>query len=344
MFCLLAFTATSEAQYPSESSHQITVALNRAGATESLQMSLVWPVATDSIQTNMSDDHCRVHLTVKKSIYEPWPGDFCDRSKWRSGDCLPPWHSLHNRGDLAAHALAQFSFPDQMNGKFEDSKAGWFSLSGVDMVRVIIRRMLDAVEHSSNSDCLATICGSTNESEGPVWYLRVHGPIRASPAGCPVLILSALDRRLSRKLIRRGLRNAETDAADIERLTVGVPSCRILVMFIYTEEQSLILRYVLRLNSSKIRPNPWQEANIPLGRHEPWLATFLSPLYVDNRVYPSSECSMKSLGIAQSSITCTYCFLVSEDVKRCSRCKSVKYCSAKCQRADWYRHKTSCSK
>lgn len=33
-----------------------------------------------------------------------------------------------------------------------------------------------------------------------------------------------------------------------------------------------------------------------------------------------------------------------EKLKRCSKCKVVKYCSAECQREDWALHKAVCRK
>ncbi|GAQ90657.1 hypothetical protein KFL_006680060 [Klebsormidium nitens] len=30
------------------------------------------------------------------------------------------------------------------------------------------------------------------------------------------------------------------------------------------------------------------------------------------------------------------------ELKRCSRCKSARYCSAQCQRADWKEHRKTC--
>ena len=41
---------------------------------------------------------------------------------------------------------------------------------------------------------------------------------------------------------------------------------------------------------------------------------------------------------------CSYCFIKSENLLRCSRCKYLKYCDANCQRKDWKSsHKVECT-
>jgi hypothetical protein len=42
-----------------------------------------------------------------------------------------------------------------------------------------------------------------------------------------------------------------------------------------------LLRFVLRSNSTKIKPTTWQKNHLPLEENSPWLATFISPLYLD---------------------------------------------------------------
>ena len=42
------------------------------------------------------------------------------------------------------------------------------------------------------------------------------------------------------------------------------------------------------------------------------------------------------------SISCLNCGKIGQDLKRCSRCRHVNYCSTKCQRADWIQHKIAC--
>lgn len=36
------------------------------------------------------------------------------------------------------------------------------------------------------------------------------------------------------------------------------------------------------------------------------------------------------------NLMCFYCFKECNDLKRCSKCKLIKYCSRECQSNDWY--------
>ena len=39
----------------------------------------------------------------------------------------------------------------------------------------------------------------------------------------------------------------------------------------------------------------------------------------------------------------TYCRVVSKDLKVCTRCRNISYCSQDCQRKDWKNHKAICT-
>ena len=39
---------------------------------------------------------------------------------------------------------------------------------------------------------------------------------------------------------------------------------------------------------------------------------------------------------------CNRCKEIRKNLRRCSRCKLVKYCDSKCQIADWIHHKEMC--
>ena len=123
-----------------------------------------------------------------------------------------------------------------------------------------------------------------------------------------------------------------------------------------------MLRYALRVNSTKVKPTVWQMENLPQSSEDsPWMATYVSPLY---SVFSNSGCfSMKELvNAARSSEPnrpshrslslsafnkdywpcCAQCFVKCVDLKRCKRCHHVSYCSVNCQKNHWLTHKVVC--
>nr|CAH0102531.1 unnamed protein product [Daphnia galeata] len=119
-----------------------------------------------------------------------------------------------------------------------------------------------------------------------------------------------------------------------------------------TDEGTKLLRYVLRLNSTKMKPSSWQENNLSLGKYSPFLATYISPLYQekfyhcdekeDDATSKTSDAGLNEASATRDSQpnTCAVCGKQSRDkFKRCSRCKITEYCTVECQRADWRKHK-----
>lgn len=118
-----------------------------------------------------------------------------------------------------------------------------------------------------------------------------------------------------------------------------------------------LLRYLLRLNSTKVEPDPWKLTNLPLGEERsPWMASFISPLYSERildccklftpvRPVPVFEKMQQqqpnSISYAASR-HCAACFKEDVGLKKCSKCISILYCSADCQREHWNTHKPTC--
>lgn len=49
-------------------------------------------------------------------------------------------------------------------------------------------------------------------------------------------------------------------------------------------------------------------------------------------------------GNEQNIVQCAKCrkFMCKHKIKRCSKCKQIRYCSKECQKADWDSHKSEC--
>jgi len=87
-----------------------------------------------------------------------------------------------------------------------------------------------------------------------------------------------------------------------------------------------------------------------LGTHDPKLVPiFVRPLHSDRRSdfhkVASSTQEIKE-GAARVTLLCTECFKSELDIgvplRRCGKCKSVRYCSRECQKRDWPKHKSTC--
>ncbi|CAG2181317.1 unnamed protein product, partial [Oppiella nova] len=42
-----------------------------------------------------------------------------------------------------------------------------------------------------------------------------------------------------------------------------------------------------------------------------------------------------SLNASQKAQRCDHCFKINDNLRKCSKCKSMYYCDQKCQRSDW---------
>ncbi|EFX62616.1 hypothetical protein DAPPUDRAFT_120058 [Daphnia pulex] len=109
----------------------------------------------------------------------------------------------------------------------------------------------------------------------------------------------------------------------------------------------LLWNLILRLNSTKIVPSSEQTRHLASGMNGSWLfATFVSPLYVDAPVNPQDVRSQFSTNDSTSADEkcCGACKKVPQIPKRCSRCRSIVYCSVECQRSNWPQHKLLCKR
>lgn len=53
--------------------------------------------------------------------------------------------------------------------------------------------------------------------------------------------------------------------------------------------------------------------------------------------------SIREMASIWENLACSACGSREKKVHRCSRCRSARYCSKECQRADWAKHKTECA-
>ena len=245
------------------------------------------------------------------------------------------------------HIEAQFDCDHLGMEKYSFKRA---SIDLLDEVREIVRAIFYG--NHNNKFYLFAIC----LSDDPVLYLRIQPIVRFSSFGAPLLIVSAMDYQLALLLMAKGTLDAEQYQLDNHRLfTEGVsrPVCTIRTSSV---QEINLFRYVLRVNSTRMRRSVWQSKNLPRGENSPWLATFLSPLYTEtidfycskideiNRSMPFRITFNDILFIKFCSLTsCSACFVKKVKLNKCSCCKTVAYCSTSCQKVHWPKHKLVCS-
>ncbi len=344
---------STDQEKPCESAHLVTLSLSQPDSMQPLVLSFPHPVLVDNIRATLHRKDRFVDLILTKATREPWPCEFrpIENSKF-SVERFKPWEDK-KKNSLAIHLSAQFNITFLMNNPSE------LMTSALNEVREIIKtlfvgttvhgRELFAIQRRSKS--------STKSSSSAEWYVRAHLPIRTTPAGSPILILSVVDNRLAETLAESKKLDKEQSLADFTRIFAQRlnASENLLTTFMNSEEEVQLWRYVLRLNSTKMVPSAWQKKNLPLGENSPWLATFVVPLYNDSPVNKvgfeleknnNAPVSIKTTarGKVNEKGCCASCKKIPENLKRCSRCRAIDYCSVECQRAHWPQHKIVCSK
>jgi hypothetical protein len=321
---------------PCQSAHDVIISLSQPTSIKPLKISFPYPIMVNEIRATLRRKDRSINLVLKKALYEPWPYEFhTQQSRWIVLDSLKLWEDKNTGKSLGIHLGTQFKLSDIKNMTLSKKSA-------LNEVRGTIKSLfLSAAVHGRNEYFGIRRKDST---QSPDWYIRAHLPLRISPVGSPLLILSAVDHRLAENLIAKGKLNEDDAFNDYVRI-YAQPSNGSTQMFLtFTSEEEQLLRYILRLNSTQIVPSNWQRKNLPQGENSPWLATFISPLYDDNPLHQASDSDALQTPKEKKNdqYNCASCRKISENLKRCSRCRTVVYCSVECQHGHWALHKTVC--
>ena len=329
---MLGFKVTANCErkmiWPCESTHHITFSID---GVEPVIITLPFPVLLPSSTTLKSIALPRpggiVEVVLEKTLHDLWPDDvISDRLRWNA-EKLVLWTDVET---LKLHLRYQFC------QDYFEKKLYKVTDELVVLVREIIFFVFNEVALNGHERFQLKVQGST---DSPDWFIRAHPPVRTSPGGTPILLLSALDHHLQERLQSEGKLDIDRSKKSFHRIFGHVPAEEKVVLPIVSAEVAQLLRYVLRLNSTKIRPSSWQNENLPQGKSpSPWLATFVRPLYLD-----SAKCSSTVSKPATTIDSCAKCGKTGDHLKLCVRCKTVSYCSFDCRRADSSKHKRSCS-
>ena len=305
-----------------------------------LTLSFPHPFLADSVNATLYRKNRCVNLVMAKALREPWPVEFrANETSKLIVQSLKLWEEKERTNSLAAHLGNQYSMTDPISVLKNPESM----ISALNLVRGIIKSIF--IGSFVNNQHYFGIQREGSSIRHPDWYIRVHPPIRTTSAGSPFLLLSSVDYRLAEKLATSGKLERHKAADDFFRIFEGYS--KPLTIWVNPEGESQLLslwRYVLRINSTKMEPSPWQKKNLPLGENSPWLATFIAPLYAyfpfDNFVLNLDEIAGKMRNEKES---CFSCKKTPQNPKRCSRCRAVVYCSVECQRSHWSQHKITCA-
>ena len=230
-----------------------------------------------------------LHLVMKKSLNDAWPAEFGGRSKWDTDRLVKPWRDLPGNGTIKMHVEAQFdcvrlqSLPQSPQVSRKKNQL----ISVLDQVREMVRTLFLSHCNDNKSFNLFAICNKSQPNE-PVFHLRVHPPVRFTPQGSPLLLVSVFNHQLARQFIGQGKLDAEENQFDFHRIITERVSREVCTIRTSSANELDLFTYVLRVNSTKMRRGAWQSKNLPRGEYSPWMPTFVTPLYIE---HISNECT-----------------------------------------------------
>lgn len=325
---------------PCDSIHDVPIGLNEPSDPKPLLLSFPYPVLIDKIHATVHHKDRLIDLVLKKALLEPWPEDFDHvHSKWNP-DSLKPWKNGVGLNSMKNHIYSQ-RMPHYLESE----------LLAMSMVRSMIYNVFLKLEETKKEVYVNIRLKGAPAATGTYWVLRAHPPILTSPQGSPLILVSAMDVKQPQEK-----KNIDKVQKDLHRIFSHNVNSENALMMIGTAEELEFIRFVLRLNSTKIAPTAWQKTNLQLEEDKPFLTTFISPLYFDvpmsNQDYdkllekygfaPTKPVMCTLTGAMVDENCCSHCMKTSANLKRCGKCRSVLYCNVECQRLHWPQHRSVC--
>jgi hypothetical protein len=223
--------------------------LTQPSKIKPLSLTFPFPILAKNVQATLHPKRRHVDLLLKKSLLEPWPCEFHSKKfKWIIGD-LVPWKNVpltpeDGFKNVEHHLTSQFVSKEISVAHFRDSKC-----SALDNLRfklaVLMTSGAEFASYGRNDDC---------------YLLKLHRPLLTSPTGTPILLITALNGILSRKIGQNVYtikptvpKEKETEQRKIVEkvFPLGTPKDIKRIMDAETEEEFQLFRFLLRLNSTR---------------------------------------------------------------------------------------------
>ena len=276
-------------------------------------------------------------ISLLKGLQYPWPCEIqsIDRSRWITNN-LKTWVDyFEGPHSLQVHLNCQFLLGEQSLPITSIEK------SPLNSIRESIKKLFLEPKY--------VFLFITHQAD--LFRVKVHQPIVISPTGCPMLVVSVHDHRMRNYLEKENKLDSKEDDKFCEKiLKDGLRAGETIMEVKANPEEISLWRYLFHVNSTKIVPTLYQKEKIPVGQTSPWTVTFISPLYLDCpfEKFLSGELTPSCPSIISrqmdEKVCCAACKKMAENLKRCSRCRVVFYCSVECQRGHWGQHKSTCAK
>ena len=299
MNLFVGLSISTDRQLPCEAAHRITFSLAQPEGVQPLTLCFPYPFLVHCVDVTLRRSDRSIQVVLKKALNEPWPCHFAENPKWKV-DNFKLWEKEKTEMDrfalLLVHVLAQ--------GKMKNAEKFFESISvtylpeyrllpPLEIARSVIKTIFGNIvkgceyfvvfnTHPPPSSCSEFLENARKlEKDEPLFTICAHPPVLVTPFGSPMLLISVLDHCLSKKLVENGHLKSKQAEEDFKRIFLQKKE-KNPVILLSTDSSINFLRYMLRLNATKIVPSSWQENNLPLGKYSPYLATYISPLYSEN--------------------------------------------------------------
>ncbi len=245
---------TTNRRTPCESCHEITLSLIQPKNFKPLSLSFPYPILVDDIRAALNLKSRHVDLVLKKGLWEPWSCECLPTNGLQNvlnPDQLKPWKEENS---------FQPSLPNRNLNFLENHIRSQFNINHLENISLMEKSPLNVVRYVMKVlflDPSRYVTIQRMNAPAPDWFFLVHHPVSTTPTGRPVLLLSAFDFRLAEKLIADGKWSQKKNEENLKRVFPGGKEA--LNIPIQTAEDSQLLRFVLRLNRSKITPSKWQK-------------------------------------------------------------------------------------